>query len=306
MAETTKSKIIIVDQNDKIIGHKNGDTLNKEDIYRVSALWITNSRGEILLARRHHTKSHHPRKWGPAVAGTVDEGETYEENIIKEAEEELGLKNIKPKLGLKTKIDNEYHHFTQWYVLCADMDIDQFKIQEEEVEEIEWYSSKELKKQLQEYPEEFLPTMKKYFELFLPCPCKKEFKKFSDSVGGILLNNKTGYIALVKMEDGKWGFPKGKPKDDETKLQTAQREIYEETGIKDFELVKELSSYQRPSADNPWELKTIYMYIFKTDEEELNPVESDIIDAKWVSKEEVLNKLTLLKDKEYFQKIYEI
>lgn len=133
---------------------------------------------------------------------------------------------------------------------------------------------------------------------------KTKFKKFSDSVGGILLNNKTGYMALVKMENGKWGFPKGKPKGDETKLQTAHREIYEETGIKNFELVKELPSYQRPSADDQWELKTIYMYVFKTDEEELNPVESDIIDAKWASKEEVLNKLTLLKDKEYFQKTY--
>lgn len=170
MAETLKPKIIIVDENDKIIGSKNKGTLDKEDIYRVSALWIINSNGQILLARRHHTKSHHPRKWGPAVAGTVDEGETYEENIIKEAEEELGLKNIKPKIGPKTKTDNEYHHFTQWYILNVDFDITQFKIQEDEVEEIKWFSPEELKKQLQEHSEDFLPTMKKYFELFLPRP----------------------------------------------------------------------------------------------------------------------------------------
>ncbi len=170
MAETLRLKIIIVDENDKIIGHKNRGTLKKEDIYRVSALWITNSNGQILLARRHHTKSHHPRKWGPAVAGTVDEGETYEENIIKEAEEELGLKNIEPKIGPKTKTDNEYRHFTQWYVLNVDMDINQFKIQKEEVEEIRWFSPEELGTQLQENPDEFLPTMKKYFELFLPHP----------------------------------------------------------------------------------------------------------------------------------------
>ena len=168
MAETTKPKIIVVDENDKIIGHKNRGTLKKEDIYRVSALWITNSRGEILLARRHHTKSHHPRKWGPAVTGTVDEGETYEENIIKEAEEELGLKNIKPSLGPKTKTDNEFHNFTQSYTLNIDKELNEFKIQEDEVEEIKWFSPDELKKELQEHPEEFLPTMKKYFELFFP------------------------------------------------------------------------------------------------------------------------------------------
>lgn len=172
MTKTPKSKIIIVDENDKVIGHKNRGTLDKQDIYRVSALWITNSKGQILLAERHHTKSHHPRKWGPAVAGTVDEGETYEGNIIKEAEEELGVKNIKPKIGPKTKTDNEYHHFVQWYILNIDLDIGQFKIQEDEVEEIKWFSQGELAEQLQKNPEKFLPTMKKHLELFLPRPQK--------------------------------------------------------------------------------------------------------------------------------------
>ena len=167
MAEAIKERIVIVDENDKIIGHKNRDALKKKDIYRVSVLWITNSLDEILLSKRHHTKIHHPGKWGPAVAGTVDEGETYEDNIIKEVEEELGLKNIKPKLGPKTKIDDEYRHFTQWYVLNIDKNINEFKIQEEEVEEIKWFSIKELCKQLQEHPEKFLPGMKKYFKLFL-------------------------------------------------------------------------------------------------------------------------------------------
>ena len=169
MAETIESRIIIVDENDKIIDHKNRSNLKKEDTYRVSALWITNSFGEILLARRHHTKTHHPRKWGPAVAGTVDEGETYEDNIIKEAEEELGLKNIKPKLGPKTRTDDEYHNFTQWYILSVDKNIDEFKIQEDEVEEVRWFPPDELRKQLQEHSEYFLPSMKEYFELFLPC-----------------------------------------------------------------------------------------------------------------------------------------
>jgi len=168
MEENIETKIIVVDEDDKIIGYKYRNTLGKEDFYRVSALWITNSNGEILLARRHHTKSHHPRKWGPAVAGTVDEGETYEKNIIKEAEEELGLKNIKVELGPKTKTDDEFHHFTQWYTAKVDKNISEFKIQEDEVEEIKWISQDELKKELKEHPEEFTPTAEKYFELFLP------------------------------------------------------------------------------------------------------------------------------------------
>jgi len=112
-----RAKIIIVDEKDNIIGYKDRDTLEEDDIYRVSALWVKNSKGEALLARRHRNKSHHPRKWGVAVSGTVEEGESYYENIIKETQEEIGLENITPKVGPKTKTDNEYYHFTQWYIL---------------------------------------------------------------------------------------------------------------------------------------------------------------------------------------------
>jgi len=167
MAETTKSRVIVVNEDDKITGYKGRDILKNDDIYRVSALWITNSHGEILLARRHRNKPHHPGKWGPAVSGTVNERESYKENMIKETEEELGLKNIKLRLGPKIKIDSKYHHFTQWYTLTIDKNISELEVQEDEVEEIKWFLPGEFKKQLDEHPEEFLPTMKKYSGLFM-------------------------------------------------------------------------------------------------------------------------------------------
>lgn len=167
MDQIIKPKIIIVDESDNIIGSKDRGILEKNDIYRVSALWITNLNGEVLLARRHRSKSHNPLKWGPAVAGTVEEDETYEENIIKEAKEELGLTNIIPTLGPKIKVDNEYHHFTQWYFLALDKNISEFTIQEDEVEEIQWISPQELKKQLEEQPEEFLSSLKEKLDLFI-------------------------------------------------------------------------------------------------------------------------------------------
>lgn len=166
MEIANRPEIIIVDQNDSILNYKKRGTLNKDDIYRVSGLWVTNSRGDILLAKRHHTKIHNPNKWGPAVSGTVEKGETYESNIIKETEEEIGLKNVKLKLGPKTETDSEYHHFTQWYFLNIDLDIDDFKIKEDEVEEIKWFSPEWLKTRLEKYPDEFVPRMDYYFKTF--------------------------------------------------------------------------------------------------------------------------------------------
>ena len=78
-----KPKVTIVDKDDNIIGSRDRKSLAEGDIYRVSALWVTNSRGEILLARRHKNKSHHPRKWGPAVAGTVEENESYVRHVLR-------------------------------------------------------------------------------------------------------------------------------------------------------------------------------------------------------------------------------
>lgn len=160
-----KDIVPLVDKTDKIIGYKLRSELTKSDIHRVSALWITNSQGNILLVQRSLTKRSNPGLWGPAVSGTVEKGETYSKNIIKEAYEELGLKNIKPKKVQKIKV-LDLNHFTQWYLLNIDMDISKFKLAKEEIAAIKWFGKDELKIALKNHPEQFLPKMKMYVDLF--------------------------------------------------------------------------------------------------------------------------------------------
>jgi len=152
----SKPRIVVVDEQDEIIGYKERGTLTKDDIYRVSALWVTNSQGNILLAQRKFTKSHDPGKWGPAVAGTVDEGETYDSNIVKEAEEEIGLVDIKPTKGPKRRVSGEYNYFSQWYTLVVDKPAEDFVIQEEEVEQVKWFTRDELTHDIQAHPGRYL------------------------------------------------------------------------------------------------------------------------------------------------------
>lgn len=167
-----ESKIIIVDKNDNIIGYKERKTLiNEKDIYRVSALWVTNSQGEILLAQRSFNKNNDPGKWGPAVAGTVEEGETYENNIYKEAEEELGIRGLKFDLG--PKIDNldkpnvKHLYFSQWFMVNLDRDIEDFKIQDDEVEQIKWFSVDEIFKIMKKNPNFFLLGITNWIKIFV-------------------------------------------------------------------------------------------------------------------------------------------
>lgn len=128
--------------------------------------------------------------------------------------------------------------------------------------------------------------------------------QFVDDAGGITVNTKTGKIALVKSKYRTWGFPKGKIDKGESSEEAAKRELYEETGIKKFELIKQLPTYARENSGNSQILITMYIYLFKTDTEQLKPTENqDIIEAKWVKKEDVVKVLTLPKDREYFEKI---
>ncbi len=146
-------RIPIVDENDVLIEYRERDDNDVVAIRRVSFLWVTNSKGDILLARRGWEKKHGAGKWGPAVAGTVEEGETYESNIIKEMDEEIGLKNLSPILSRKIRINN---CFCQGFDIVLDKDASEFKLQEKEVAEVKWFTREQLRKELNEHPENFL------------------------------------------------------------------------------------------------------------------------------------------------------
>jgi len=158
---------IVVDENDNIVWYKTKEDINPvKEYYRVSALRLTNFHWEILIAQRSHTKSHNPGKRWPAVAWTVEKGESYEENIAKEIQEELWISNIDFRKWPKYKIEWERHYFWQRFFATIDKDISEFKIQKEEVEAIKWISSEELKKDVESHPEKYLKTMKKYLTEF--------------------------------------------------------------------------------------------------------------------------------------------
>jgi|FLOH01.1.fsa_nt_gi isopentenyldiphosphate isomerase len=161
------SEFCVVNEQDEILRYDSKENIARKEIYRVAALWISNSEGKILLARRAITKTHNPGQWGPSAAGTVEKGETYESNIIKEAEEELGLKNIKPAKGPKfLRDDNKRRHFTQWFFLTLNKPESYFTLQEEEVAEVRWFTKKELEQEIEKHPEDFLPNMKSNLEKF--------------------------------------------------------------------------------------------------------------------------------------------
>jgi isopentenyl-diphosphate delta-isomerase len=158
-------KIQIVDKQDRLIGAKEySEVSDKADIYRVSGLWLTNSKGQTLLAQRASTKRNDPSKWGPAVMGTIEEGETYESNIYKEAKEEIGLEGVQFTKGVKMYLTYPGNHFDQWYLVTLDRDIKDFVRQSAEVDALEWVDVKRLKQELKASPDKYIGLMAQIVE----------------------------------------------------------------------------------------------------------------------------------------------
>lgn len=147
---------VIVNEYDEIIDHKIRSEITSEDIYRVSALDVRNSNGDILLAQRWFLKKKWPWKRSVAVAGTVDTGESYEDNIYKEAEEEIGLTGyVFQEIDKNRRPD----YFSQYYSVIVDKSIDEFILEEWQVANLRWFSIEEIKHLLIHSPWIFLSSL---------------------------------------------------------------------------------------------------------------------------------------------------
>ncbi len=154
-------QVIIVDANDNEIGQKNIAELQHDDMYRVAVVWLTDSKtGDVLITQRNWSKHNDPGKWMAAASGTVEVGESYDSNIEKETEEELGLSGIVFQKGPKVCIyDGQHTFFAQWYLASVDKGTAHIVIQKEEVGTYRWVTLDELKADVLNHPEKYVPSM---------------------------------------------------------------------------------------------------------------------------------------------------
>ncbi len=120
------------------------------------------------------------------------------------------------------------------------------------------------------------------------------------SAGGVLVdkeNNKALLIYKEKIDE--WLLPKGRMEKGETIEQTAEREIFEETGYKNkFE--KLLSVQVRPDINDPNKTKVIFWFACVLTDKEKTENTQDVgenFTGKWVSLSEALQLLKWENDK---------
>ena len=124
-------------------------------------------------------------------------------------------------------------------------------------------------------------------------------KKAVSAGGGIL---RGGEILFVKFPDGKGiTFPKGHVESGETYEQTALREVSEETGYKNLEIVKSLGVVTRPAieTDGTEVIKDIYLFLMKITGDDKGKAEEE---TEWLTIDDALTRL-MPQEVEFLKKI---
>jgi isopentenyldiphosphate isomerase len=139
----------IVDEEGNTIGEAlrsvchNGESML---LHPVVHLHLFNSAGELFLQKRSMTKDIQPGKWDTSVGGHVDPGETAEEALVRETQEEIGLTDFKyrflGKFVWESLIERE---FVNSYSTTSD---EVPVINKEEIEEGKFWSLKDIKNNL--------------------------------------------------------------------------------------------------------------------------------------------------------------
>ena len=114
--------------------------------------------------------------------------------------------------------------------------------------------------------------------------------KQEKSCGAVVYNPKKHSFLIIKMLNGNWGFPKGHTEDQETDIQTAIREVTEETGIN----IEILDGFKKSIKYIPFPevLKKVIFFIGITEEEKVTIDRDEIEDYMWCSYEEALKMIT--------------
>lgn len=119
------------------------DSLKDHEYNLVTVTWVFNSKGEALMQRRAAHKSYpllYANHGGSALAG-----ESSEESMIRELNEEIGLLVHKDDLVLLRTFNDDETIFDE-YIVFKDVSINDLIIDKREVESCSWFRLHELSK----------------------------------------------------------------------------------------------------------------------------------------------------------------
>lgn len=134
-------------------------------------------------------------------------------------------------------------------------------------------------------------------------------KKHSYGIIPIVKDSDDFFVALVRHSlTGNWGFPKGTPEEGEMPLETARRELKEETGINVIDLIPDVTfeeSYIVESElSKPHKTNTYFIGMLKN-RISLKPELPDISESAWFSLDDANSIFIFQNPKDIIKKLKE-
>jgi len=164
----------IVDENGNELGVKKEKSKVHidGDWHKGAHVWILKD-NKILLQRRSSRKHFFPNCFDVACGGHVKSGENFEETLVRELKEELGLSEKKENLiflekrkqisvnRAKNLISRE---ILGVFLLKFDNNLKNLELDKSEISEVRFFGIDELKSQLKNRPEMFVADKEYFFE----------------------------------------------------------------------------------------------------------------------------------------------
>lgn len=150
----------VVDQHDNVIDQKPRSEVHRLGLlHRATHLLVFNAKDEVLLQKRSMLKDNNPGLWDSSVSGHVDQGETYDACVVREAFEEIGVElKQTPELLFKLDACRE----TDWEFTCVYRTSHEgpFSIDEKEVVAVRWFGQEQVTEWIESRPEELAETFR--------------------------------------------------------------------------------------------------------------------------------------------------
>lgn len=127
----------LYDKNRILTGEKftKGDIIPAGRYFVTVMVFIENSNGQLLLQQRSENRS---GKWA-TTGGHPKTGESSLDGMLSEIKEEIGISVAKEELTLYKTIQTN-NDFVDFYYLKKDINLKDIKMQEEEVQNVNWFT----------------------------------------------------------------------------------------------------------------------------------------------------------------------
>ncbi|MBW2991515.1 NUDIX domain-containing protein [Candidatus Woesearchaeota archaeon] len=128
-------------------------------------------------------------------------------------------------------------------------------------------------------------------------------EKKETSIGAVVINSQNKFLLLFQRKASYWEFPKGHMEGVEDELVTMKREVIEETGIKNYEVIdgfrhETMYSFER---DDVHRQKKVIFYLVRTED----PVEISLEHKEytWVDYEQAQEMVAFVEEKETLERV---